>query len=60
MVWVLCYVSPSRECYEEDSLMMSEGMDLISGLLMGLNIIDYTVMMTGEEFDRAVSTPTVY
>ena len=54
----MCYAPPSSEFYEEDALMMSEGMDLISGLLMGLSIIDYTVMMTGEEFDRTVSTLT--
>ena len=42
------------ECYEEDALMMSEGLDVITGLLMGLNVLDYTVMLTGEEFDRPV------
>ena len=42
------------ECYEEDALMMSEGLDVITGLLMGLNVLDYTVMLAGEEFDRPV------
>ena len=52
---VVCFPSILSECYEADALMMSEGMDVISGLLMGLSVIDYTVMITGEEFDRSVS-----
>ena len=35
--------------------MMSESVVVIPGLLMGLNVIDYTVMMKGDEFDQAVS-----
>ena len=27
---------------------------VISGLLMGLNAIDYNVLLRGEEFDRSV------
>ena len=30
---------------------------VISGLLMGLNAIDYNVLMRGEEFDRSVRPP---
>ena len=28
---------------------------VISGLLMGLNVIDYNVIMKGEDYDRPVS-----
>ena len=28
---------------------------VISGLLMGLNVIDYSLSMKGEDFDKAVS-----
>ena len=28
---------------------------VISGLLMGLNVIDYNVIMKGEDYDRSVS-----
>ncbi len=28
---------------------------VISGLLMGLNVIDYSISLIGEDFDKAVS-----
>ncbi len=36
--------------------MFSEEGMVIAGLLVGLNAIDYNVMMKGEEYDRSVST----
>ena len=44
-----------REWYEPDAVMLNEESNVISGLLVGLNAIDYNVMMKGEEFDRSVS-----
>ena len=35
--------------------MMCEEGSVIAGLLMGLNAIDYNVMMKGEDFDKSVS-----
>ena len=40
--------------YEEDALMMSESVVVISDLLMGLNVIDYIVTMYGKDFARPV------
>ena len=36
-------------------MMSEECTVIISGLLMGLNVIDYSLSMKGEDFDRAVS-----
>ena len=36
-------------------MMTEECTVVISGLLMGLNVIDYSISLTGEEFDKAVS-----
>ena len=34
---------------------MNEEGVVIGGLLMGLNVIDYNVIMKGEDYDRPVS-----
>ena len=34
--------------------MLSEDASIISGMLVGLNSMDYNVMMKGEDFDKAV------
>jgi hypothetical protein len=36
-------------------MMLSEDVVVVCGLLMGLNALDYNVMMSGEEFDKSVS-----
>ena len=41
--------------FERQSVMWCEEGVVISGLLMGLNAIDYNVHMKGEEFNRSVS-----
>ena len=44
------------EWYDSDALMMSEECTVvIAGLLMGLNVIDYTISLSGEDFDKPVS-----
>ena len=35
-------------------MMLNEEGVVISGLLMGLNCIDYNVLLRGEEFDKSV------
>ena len=35
--------------------MLSEEAIVVCGLLMGLNALDYNVMMSGEDFDKSVS-----
>ena len=51
----------NSEWYEGGALMLTDECTVvISGLLMGLNVIDYSVSLTGEDFDRAVSTCTVH
>ena len=45
----------SSNWYQEDARMMSELVVVITGPLMGLNIINYMVMMKGEDFERLVS-----
>ena len=49
------YFSFCSDGYEEDALMMSESVVVISGLLKGLHIIDYTVTMKGKDLYKAVS-----
>ena len=44
-----------REWYEPQSMMLSEDAAVVCGLLMGLNALDYNVMMSGEDFDKSVS-----
>ena len=46
---------PHSDWYERDAVMMCEEGSVIAGLLMGLNAIDYNVMMKGEDFDKSVS-----
>ena len=36
-------------------MMLSEDAVVVCGLLMGLNALDYNVMMSGEDFDKSVS-----
>ena len=48
--------SPPSEWYESDALLLSEDGQVLSGLLMGLNAIDYNMLMKGEEFDKSVSS----
>ena len=36
-------------------MMLSEDAVVVCGLLMGLNALDYNVMISGEEFDKSVS-----
>ena len=36
-------------------MMLSEDVFVVCGLLMGLNALDYNVMMSGDEFDKSVS-----
>ena len=49
-----CHVICS-EWYDRQSIMMCEEGVVISGLLMGLNAIDYNVLLRAEEFDKSVS-----
>ena len=44
----------SREWYESEAVMVSEEAQLMTGLLMGLNAIDYNMTLPGEECDRSV------
>ena len=43
------------EWYQPGALLFSEEGIIIAGLLVGLNTIDYNVVMKGEEFDKPVS-----
>ena len=45
----------SREWYEPQAMMLSEDAVVVCGLLMGLNALDYNVMISGEDFDKSVS-----
>ena len=45
----------NRELYDVESVMLSEEASIISGILVGLNSLDYNVMMKGEAFDKTVS-----
>lgn len=42
------------EWYDGQSVLMCEEGVVISGLLMGLNAIDYNVLIRGEDFDKSV------
>ena len=48
------FVTP-RELYDVGSVMLSDEASIICGMLVGLNSMDYNVMMKGEDFDRTVS-----
>ena len=37
-------------------MMLSEDAAVVCGLLMGLNALDYNVMMSGEDYDKSVSS----
>jgi len=50
----------ASDWYENHSIMWCEEGVVISGLLMGLNAIDYNVHMKGEDFDRSVSGNNCY
>ncbi|CAI8044412.1 RUN and FYVE domain-containing protein 1 [Geodia barretti] len=43
-----------REWYEEDSIMVRDEGQVLAGLLMGLNAIDYNMTLSAEEFDKSV------
>ena len=43
------------EWYQPGALLYSEEGTIIAGLLVGLNTIDYNVVMKGEDFDKPVS-----
>lgn len=42
------------EWYDPEAAMMCEEGVVVSGLLMGLNALDYNVLLKGEEFDQSV------
>ena len=48
-----------REWYEPQAMMLSEEMTVVCGLLMGLNALDYNVMMSGDDYDKSVSVSCV-
>ena len=43
------------EWYESDSVMLCDEGQVMTGLLMGLNAIDYNMTISGEECDKSVS-----
>lgn len=43
------------EWYDSEAFLLNEEGMVMSGLLMGLNVIDYNVIMKGEDYDRPVS-----
>ena len=43
-----------RDWYQPGALLASEEGVIIAGLLVGLNTIDYNVVMKGEDFDKPV------
>jgi len=43
-----------RDWYQPGALLCSEEGVIIAGLLVGLNTIDYNVVMKGEDFDKPV------
>lgn len=49
-------VHSARDWYEPQAMMVSEDAIVVCGLLMGLNALDYNVMMSGEDFDKSVSS----
>lgn len=46
---------PFSEWYDPEAFLLNEESVVMSGLLMGLNVIDYNVIMKGEDYDRPVS-----
>ena len=42
------------EWYECDGLMVREEGQVLAGMLVGLNVIDYNMTLPGEEFDKSV------
>ena len=49
-----------RDWYQHGALLSSEEGVIIAGLLVGLNTIDYSVVMKGEDFDKPVRSDIVY
>ncbi len=45
---------PYSDWYDREALMMREEGGVLTGLLMGLNALDYNVLLKGEEFDTSV------
>lgn len=44
-----------RECYEPGAIMLEEEGMVISGLLVGLNVIDFNLCIKEEDLDQPVS-----
>ena len=49
-----------REYYESGAFMLEEEATVISGLLVGLNVIDVNLGIKDEDLDQPVSIPTWY
>ena len=43
------------EWYDPEAFLLNEEGVVTSGLLMALSVLDYNVIMKGEDFDRSVS-----
>ena len=51
---VIVFPMVCRDWYQSGALLASEEGVIIAGLLVGLNTIDYNVVMKGEDFDKPV------
>ena len=51
---VITFSMAYRDWYQPGALFASEEGVIIAGLLVGLNTIDYNVVMKGEDFDKPV------
>ena len=45
----------TSEWYEGDGLMVRDEGQVLAGLVVGLNVVDYNMTLAGEEFDKSVS-----
>lgn len=45
---------PSREYYEPQSLLLCEEAAIVAGLLVGLNVVDCTITVKGDDLDQPV------
>ena len=50
MLWL-----PWREWYDGGAVMVTDEGQVLAGLLVGLNAIDYNMTLSGDEFDKSVS-----
>ena len=55
MVLCSCPDHFRSEWYDPEAFLLNEEGVVMGGLLMGLNVIDYNVIMKGEDYDRPVS-----